>query len=97
MPEDEATFRGQLVIHENERKVSKSLVDAVLGVCCTSCILYSVYAVFGVWCTQCILYSVNAMLGVWHVWCILYSVYAVLGVCCTYCDLMIMIYRDKEE
>jgi len=45
--------------------------DAVHGVCCTRCTLYSVYAVLGVHCTQCMLYSV----------------YAVLSVCCTRCML----------
>jgi len=55
-------------------------VDAVLGVYCTLCRLYSVYAVLGVCCT----------------WCMLYLVYAVLGVCCTQCQLMIMTWRNRE-
>jgi len=45
-------------------------VYAVLGVCCTRCMLYLVYAVLGVCCTQCMLYSVYAILSVyswlWH-------------------------------
>ena len=32
---------------------SRSWEDAVLGVCCTWCMLYPVYAVLGVCCTQC--------------------------------------------
>jgi len=47
----------------------QSQVYAVLGVCCTQCMLYLVYAVLGVCCTRCRLYSV----------------YAVLCVCCTQC------------
>ena len=37
---------------------SRSWDDAVLCVCCTLCMLYSVYAVLGVCCTRCMLYSV---------------------------------------
>jgi hypothetical protein len=62
-------------------------VYAVLGVCCTRCMLYLVYVVFGVCCTRCILYLVYAVLGVCCTRCMLYSVYAVLGVCCTRCML----------
>ena len=51
------------------RKDKLSWLNAVLGVCGTWCMLYSVYAVLGVCCTRCMLYSV----------------YAVLGVCCTQC------------
>jgi len=43
---------------------SRSWDDAVLGVCSTRCMLYSVYAVLGVCCTRCMLYSVYAVLGV---------------------------------
>ena len=32
--------------------------DAVLGIFCTRCMLYLVYAVLGVCCTWCMLYSV---------------------------------------
>jgi len=49
-------------------------VDAVLGVGCTQCMLYSVYAVLGVCCTQCMLYSEYAVLGVCCTRCMLYSV-----------------------
>jgi len=61
MPETEATFRGQLEIERMKGR------QTILGVCCTWCMLYLVYAVLGVCCT----------------WCMLYLVYAVLGVCCT--------------
>ena len=71
-------------------------MDAILGVWCTLCILYSVYAILSVHCTQCILYSVYAVLGVSWTWCILYWVYAVLSVCCTQCELMIMAWRERE-
>jgi len=32
---------------------------------------YSVYAVLGVCCTRCMLYSVDAVLGVYWIWCML--------------------------
>jgi len=41
------------------REDKQSSVDAVLGVCCTRCMLYSVYAVLSVCCTRCMLYSVS--------------------------------------
>ena len=62
-------------------------VYALLGVCCTWCMLYLVYVVLGVCCTWCMLYLVYAVLGVCCTWCMLYLVYAVLGVCCTCCML----------
>jgi len=71
---------GSTYNQENEGEDKQSWVDAVLGVCCTECMLYSVYAVLGVCCTLCMLYLV----------------YAVLGVCCTRCQLMMMAWRDRE-
>jgi hypothetical protein len=59
---------------------SQSWDDAVRSVCCTQCMLYSVYAVLSVCCTQCMLYSVYAELSVCCTRCIVYWVYAVLGV-----------------
>jgi len=50
MPEAEATFRGQLVIMRMKGR------QTILG---TWCMLYSVYAVLGVCCTRCMLYSVS--------------------------------------
>ena len=46
MSEAEATLRGQ---HEITRMKGW---QTILGVCCTRCMLYSVYAVLGVCCTQ---------------------------------------------
>jgi len=54
--------------------------QTILGVCCTWCMLYLVYAVLGVCCTWCILYLVYAVLGVCCTWCMLYLVYAALSV-----------------
>jgi len=68
MPEAEGTFRGQLVIMRIKGR------QTILGVCCTRCMLYSVYAVLGVCCTRCMLYSVYAVLGVCCTRCMLYSV-----------------------
>ena len=71
----ESTFYGQLLFMRRKGR------QAIMGGCCTQCILYSVYALLGVCCAQCMLYMVNALFGVCCVWCILYSVYAGLGVC----------------
>ena len=40
-PEAEATFRGQLEIERMKRR------QTIVGVCCTRCVLHSVYAVLG--------------------------------------------------
>jgi hypothetical protein len=55
-------------------------VDAILGVCCTRCMLYSVYAVLSVCCTRCMLYLVYAVLDVYCTRCMFYSMYVVLDV-----------------
>jgi len=68
MPEAEATFRGHLGIVRMNRR------QTILGVCCTRCMLYSVYVVLGVCCTQCMLSLVYAVLGVCFTWCMLHSV-----------------------
>ena len=61
------------------------------GVCCTQCMVHSVYAVLGVCFTRHMLYSVYAVLGVCCTRCML-----VLSVCCTACQLKIMTWRDRE-
>jgi hypothetical protein len=81
-------IHGSTRNHEREGKTHNDgwmlqLVYAVLDVCCTRCIQYSVYAVLGVCCTRCILYCVNAVLRVCCTRYMLYSGYDVLGVCCT--------------
>jgi hypothetical protein len=58
-------------------------VNAVLGIRCTWCMLYLVYAVLGVCCTLCMLYSVYAVLVVCCTRWLLYSGPATLGDCCT--------------
>ena len=85
-------IQGSTRNHENEGKTNhvRYLVYAVLGVCCTQCMLYLVYAVLGVCCTWCMLYLVYAVLGVCCTRCMLYSVSAVLGVCCTWCMLYLV-------
>jgi len=45
-PEAEASLRGQLEIVRMKGR------QTTLGVCCTRCMLYSVYAVLGVCCTE---------------------------------------------
>jgi len=57
-------------------------------------ISYSVYAVLGVCCTRCMLYSVDAVLGGCCTRCILDLVYAVVGVCCTWCMLYLVSTHD---
>jgi len=52
MPEAEATFRGQLAIERMKGR------QTILGVCCTRCMLYLVYAVLSVCCTRRMLHSV---------------------------------------
>jgi len=66
--EAEATFRSQLEILRMKGR------QAILGVCFTWGLLYSVYSLLSVCCT----------------WCMLYSVYAVPGVCCTRCMLYLV-------
>jgi hypothetical protein len=57
--EAEATFRGKIIIMRMKEKHRLSWVDAVLGVCCIRCMLYSVYTVLGICCSRCLLYSVS--------------------------------------
>jgi hypothetical protein len=56
--EVKAKFRCQLVIMRIKGR------HTMLHVCCTQCIMNSVYAVLGVFCNRCMLYSVYAILGV---------------------------------
>jgi len=42
---------------------NRYLVHAILHVCCTPCMLFSMYTVLSVCCTQLMLYSVYAVLG----------------------------------
>jgi len=58
MLEAEATFMGQLKIGRMKGQ------QIILGVCCTQCMLHSVYAALSVCCTQCMLHSVYAALSV---------------------------------
>jgi len=62
--EAEATFRGQLNI------VSMKGRQTIFAVCCTRCMLYSVFDALGVCCTRCMLHSLYAALIVnswwWH-------------------------------
>ena len=73
------------------REDKPSWVEAVLGVCCTRCILYLVYGVLGVCCTWCMLYLVYTAFGVGCTQCTLYVVYTVLGVHCT-CSMLYSVY-----
>jgi hypothetical protein len=76
--DDEAEFRGQLVI------IKRKGWSTILCECCNWCILYSVYIALSVYCTWCMLYLVYATLGVCGTWCMLHLVNAGLGVCCTW-------------
>ena len=65
-------------------------VCAVLGMCCTWYVRYSVCAVLGMCCTRSVLYLVSAVLSVCCTWSMLYLVYAVLSVCCTWSMLYLV-------
>jgi len=55
--------------------------QSILGVCCSLCMRYIVYAVLGVCCSWCMLYWVYPELSEYYTWCMLYSVYAEHGIC----------------
>jgi hypothetical protein len=73
-PEGEAAFMGRLVMMRTKGR------QPIMGVFCTWCLLYLVYAVLSGCYTQYMLYAEYAVLRVCCTYSMVYSVYGVVSV-----------------